>query len=359
AELDDEACADGFVGTVHECAIVCAYDRAADRKAQARPCGFRGAKRIENPLGDLGGDTRPVVGDANLHVPLGCAAAANHDLPGIDLAEVDGLERVAYQIQEDLLYLSPVYGDLRQVRCQLQAVGDAVGFGVRLDEVGQFGDDGVDVSGTAAWLIGTGEPTHAPDDVSCSDGLTCDFAQSPLNFRDVRVRQPQESVAGVRISGNGREWLIQLVSDSRSHFADRRESRNVRQALLQPRGFLLLLTLERNVMNDSHEARWFAVRDDAHCELNREGTAVLPSSIDLAPLANDVCLPGGRISPQVAVVCRADRFGHEHADILPESLLAAVAEQPLRGTAELMNGTEVVDDDDRVHRRVQQALQIL
>lgn len=342
-----------------ERALVCAYDRAADREAQTRPRGFRGAERIENPWGDLARDSRPVVGYAHLHVPLSSAAGAHHDLPSVYLAKIDGLERVADQVQEDLLHLSLIHRELRQARCQLQAVNDAVRLGIRLDEIGQFCDDRVDVSGTAARFIGTGEPTHAPDDVSCAHGLTGDLAQSSLDFRDVGVGQPQESIAGVSIGGNGRQWLIQLVSDSGGHFADRGKAPHVRQPLLQPRCLLLLLTLEADIVNDSNEAGWLGVRDNTHRKLKGEGATVLTPAVDLAALPNDVRFPGGRITQQIAVVCRPGRFGHEHADILPENLLAAVTEEPLRGTAELMNGAEVIDDHDAIHCCIQQPLQIL
>ena len=70
------------------------------------------------------------------------------------------------------------------------------------------------------------------------------------------------------------------------------------------------------------------------------------------PMPMILLSPVVEVMIDVAVVVRAMRLRHQHADVLPEHLGFAVAEHPLGGGVERLDAAARIDDDDAVDRGV-------
>jgi len=125
----------------------------------------------------------------------------------------------------------------------------------------------------------------------------------------------------------------------------------VRQFLREPKlGLaapqpLIRLLAQRDVADEADEARRLGLRD-------------LAPRANLAADADDARLTGLVEALEVPVVLRVVRRRHQHVDVVPDDLLGAITEDPLRGEAELLDSPAMVDHDDRVDGGVEQRTEI-
>ena len=134
----------------------------------------------------------------------------------------------------------------------------------------------------------------------------------------------------------------------------------VREFLRQPQfGFAAPQALvgelaRRDVVDEADEPRRLDALHLADRELAREDGAILASRLHFAADPDDPGFAGLLVTVHVRVVVGAVGRGHEHVDVLADHLGCGVTEDPLRGEAELFDPAPMIDDDDRVDRRVQQ-----
>jgi len=121
---------------------------------------------------------------------------------------------------------------------------------------------------------------------------------------------------------------------------------------------LVGLLARRDVADEADEARRIDSPHVAHGKIAREDTAVLALRPDFAAGADDPRLAGGHVPVHVTVVLAPVRVGHQLANVAADDLGGRVAEQLLRCAAELLDRAVVVDDDDRVHGRVEQSTEL-
>src|SRR4051812_16545011 len=81
----------------------------------------------------------------------------------------------------------------------------------------------------------------------------------------------------MRVGRNGRERLVQLVSNARGHLADRGEARDMHQSLLQAMSFGIRFMLCSVVADETNQSWWIGPRDHPHGEKCVKRGAVLAS----------------------------------------------------------------------------------
>jgi len=134
----------------------------------------------------------------------------------------------------------------------------------------------------------------------------------------------------------------------------------IREFLRQPQlGFAAPQALvgelaRRDVVDEADEPRRLDAPHLADRELAREDGAVLASRLHFAADPDDPGFAGPLVMLHVRVMVGAIGRGHEHVDVLANHLGCGVTEGPLGGEAELFDQALMIDDDDRVNRRVQQ-----
>src|SRR5208337_3074236 len=104
-----------------------------------------------------------------------------------------------------------------------------------------------------------------------------------------------------------------------------------------------------DVAGDPGELAPIPVLELADGQVHGEGRAVLAAAADLAADANDPLLPGLQVALEVRIVFVAVGRGHEDRDVLPDDLRGGVAEDPLGGRVERLDGPLLVDGDDAIH----------
>ncbi len=110
-----------------------------------------------------------------------------------------------------------------------------------------------------------------------------------------------------------------------------------------------------DVADDAGENPPLTQPDLAHREIHWEGAAVLATADDLAADADDLPLAGPEVTGQVVVVLVAIRCGHQHADVLAEQLLGRISEVRSAGGIEALDRAALVNGDDAVDGRIDDA----
>jgi hypothetical protein len=121
---------------------------------------------------------------------------------------------------------------------------------------------------------------------------------------------------------------------------------------------LVRLLAQRDVVDEADEARRDGAGYLTDGQLAREHRTVPALSDHFATDADDAGFPRAVVPLQVTVVLGVEGLRHQHGDVAADHFVGAVAEDALRGTAELLDDAAVVDDDDGVDRRVEQRPQI-
>jgi hypothetical protein len=143
------------------------------------------------------------------------------------------VDRVAHEVQDHLLELDRVGVDGRQIVLGLDAQAHAVQPRVRLGERAQVLEHAAAVHGLALDLAVLDEVPQAADHLAGPQRLGVDLVERRHDFVDLRLRQPQEPLAGLRIGRDGGQRLVDLVGEAGGHLAHRREPREMRQPVLQ------------------------------------------------------------------------------------------------------------------------------
>ena len=112
------------------------------------------------------------------------------------------------------------------------------------------------------------------------------------------------------------------------------------------------------VAQQSDETRRARVADPAHRQAHRKHAAVLAPGAHFAADADDLAHAGLEVARQVTVVRAALRFGHEHADVVAQQLVNAIAEDAGGGVVHGQYPAAVIDDHDGIHRRLHERLGI-
>ena len=91
-------------------------------------------------------------------------------------------------------------------------------------------------------------------------------------------------------------------------------------------------------------------------QLRGELAAVAPLGDQLAADADDARLAGLDVMPQIVLVLRAIRLGQQDVDLQSDDFLLVVAEHALAGMIQQLDPPLVIEQHDRVHRRVEYGL---
>ena len=153
------------------------------------------------------------------------------------------------------------------------------------------------------------------------------------------IREPP--LQHLEIAGNHGEKIVEVVGDAACKLADGLH-------LLRLAEVLLHLDSRCQVPDEAGEDMCPAKRHLADREVHRKDRAILAPRLDLAADADDVLLAGPQVSGQVAVMALPMRRAHEHIDVAPDDFAGSVTEQFLRGAAEGLDDTLLVDRYDRV-----------
>src|SRR3954470_5551919 len=128
---------------------------------------------------------------------------------------------------------------------------------IAVDQRGKLLDQRIDVDVGMRRFLAAGEGTHAPDDVSRPHSLVGNELEGRADLFYIGVRQAQKPVTGVRIRRHGREWLIELVGDSRGHLTDRGQPGDVGEPVLKPMRLGLHTAVSGDVVDEAYKARRF------------------------------------------------------------------------------------------------------
>src|SRR4026208_347556 len=83
-----------------------------------------------------------------------------------------------------------------------------------------------------------------------------------------------------------------------------------------------------------------------------EARAVFATRGDLPSDADNAPLTGHLIAPEVVVVFRGIRIGHQHRDVTSHDLLRGISEDALGGRIEELDGAPTVDENDGIDSRL-------
>ena len=93
-------------------------------------------------------------------------------------------------------------------------------------------------------------------------------------------------------------------------------------------------------------------------ELRGELAAVAPLGDQLAADADDARLAGLDVVAQVILVLRAVRLGQQDVHLQADDFLLVVAEHALAGVIQQLDPSLVIEQHDRIHRRVEYRLKL-
>ena len=167
-------------------------------------------------------------------------------------------------------------------------------------------------------------------------------AQGRRAFVGAFFEQPPRSL---HVIGDCRQRLVEFVRQRRRHLAQGGQSRHMNEfglQFLQPG--LGLLTFGE-IADEAGEEALLGDFGFADRKLEWKRRAVLALADDDPADADDPPLAGELVALQVAVMILPVWRRHQNLDVLSQSFLGAVAEQPLRGRAEGLHDAALVDDD--------------
>ena len=164
------------------------------------------------------------------------------------------LERVVHQVHEHLLDLHAVDRDPGQRRREIEREPAVVHARVAREQRVHLADQLVDVLRLAPHVFVAHQRANAPDDLAGAQCLPGDLFQRAGDLRHVGRRQAQQARAGLRVVGDRRQRLVELVRDARGHLAHGREARNVVHALERAVRFAFGAPLVGDVLAREHDA---------------------------------------------------------------------------------------------------------
>src|SRR3546814_19794456 len=102
-----------------------------------------------------------------------------------------------------------------------------------------------------------------------------------------------------------------------------------------------------DVADNADEAATAGTAHLADGQVDRKDAAVLVTCLDLAAGTDDLCLAGGDIVVQVAVMLAVIALGHQYMDIAADHPVGPVTEHALGGAVEGLAEAMRVEGDDR------------
>jgi hypothetical protein len=163
------------------------------------------------------------------------------------------LEGIVHEIHEHLLNLDLVHGHGRQRIVQIEFQPPVMHAGVGGQQRVHLADEAVDVLGFAPDVLVTDQRTDTADDFPGAQGLSGNLFQRATDFRQVRRRQAQQPHAGLRVVGDGRQGLVELVRNAGRHLAHGGQARYAVHALQCAMRFHFRAFLFGDVLAGKHD----------------------------------------------------------------------------------------------------------
>ncbi len=333
-------------------------DGPADGQADAHAVRLRGHEGLEELLGDLWGDAGSGIRHAHLDQALGGERPRGDGqvAPGDIL---HGLDRVADQVEQDLLHLDPDRHHEGRVRVEVEADAHALLLGADEGEGARFLDQLGQALDVPLALAARHEIPQVPDHLPGSQGLVGSLVHRVGEQGHLGTfHAPEEAAAAFQVARDRRQRLVDLVGQGRCHLAEGGEARHVHQLGLQLLQAGLGLVPLGEVADEAGEVALAARAHLADRQFHREGRAVLALPDHDSADADDPALTRHEVAGHVGVVLAAVRFRHQQADVPADHLVRAVAELAHGGRAERFDLRLLVDDDHRIGHRVEDRAQV-
>src|SRR5215469_9618251 len=332
-------------------------DGARNRQTDSHALAFGGDEWLKQLIGNLRCDSRAGIRDTDFDHVTGGEGGRNHEF-----AYRGGLhrvDRVADKIKQDLLNLHLVRKHIIEPWSEGKAHADALVLSSDQRQCARFFNQLFNVLDTALALAARDEVTQPADDVARPQGLIrCFFHGVAHRAQTLILAIFQKPARSLHVIGNRSQRLIELVGQSRGHFAHRSEARHVNKLGLQ---FLQarfgLLTFGK-IPDETGEKTLLADVHFADSQFYWKSRAVAPLTDHDPPDANDAPLTGAQVTRDVAVMILAVRRRHQHLDVLPQHIGRGIAEQPFRRRAERLDQSELVDHHHSVGNAVENRLQV-
>ena len=165
-----------------------------------------------------------------------------------------GLERIAQQVEDDLLDLHPIAQDRGQLAREVELDLDAELAGVALDHLGGVADQRVQVGRLPLGGLLAHQVAHAPDDLAGAQRLVGHRLEDRQELRGSHRPVAHAEHGALRVVGDRPERLVDLVGEAGGHLADGAEAEDVGQLGLVLAGLLLGALALRDVGGDAPDA---------------------------------------------------------------------------------------------------------
>src|SRR5689334_24726 len=203
-------------------------DRAGDREAHAHAVPLGGDEGLKQVQHDFLGDPRPAIGDADQNHSIVGRRDGYHELA--PLRWLHCLDRVAHQVEHDLLDLHLVGQDQVRVRVELERDPHAEILRSHQCQRARLLDQFLDAFDLPLALAARHEVAQPSDDLAGAQGLLCSPIHGVAHRGDLLVgmslEQPPRALQIVR---DCRQGLIELMRERGCHLAHRGKARDVHQ----------------------------------------------------------------------------------------------------------------------------------
>ena len=268
-------------------------------------------------------------------------------------------ERVAEQVDQDLLNLHPVGQHQIGLRIQIEAKLDVLFARSGKSERSRLLDQLRQAFDALFGFAARNEVAKPADDLTGAKRLLGGAVHGIFDLRLVGVGAAGEQPArAFHVVADGGERLVEFVRECGCHLAHRAQARNVHQFGLQFLQARLGLLMLGEVAHEAGEVGVAAGLHLADRKMHRKGRSIAALAGHDASDADDVAFAGRAVARDVAVVARPVGFGHQLADVLADGFVFGIAEQSLGGGAEKLNDAVTVDDDHGVRHGVEDRAQV-
>ena len=270
-----------------------------------------------------------------------------------------GLERVAKQIDQNLLDLDPVHQHLIVLRVQIEPKLHALLAGAGETERAGFFDQFGKIFDALLGFSPRHEITKPPDDLPGADRLFGSAVQRAFNLGYVGVvTGTQQTARTLHVVADRGERLIELVRKRRRHLSHRAQARDVDQLGLQLLQPCLGLLMFGEIADEAGEVGRSTGLHFADRKMHRKSGSVLALSGYNSTDADDMPFAGGSIAGEVPVMARTVRIWHQDTDVLADRLAFLVAKLPFGGTAEELHDAVAIDNDHRIGNCLQDRVKV-
>ncbi len=238
---------------VPQATLVSFDDRAADRQSEPHSIGLGRKEWIEKSVRDFGVEPRSVVANLDMYgAGFIQPAAQRQGFPVHVFGRTLGVEAVTDQVHQNLLNLYLVGLDRRKAFREIQSNFHRFRSCLGLDEREDIVDQAVDAYRSLVGGRLAGEFPNSANNLSGPLRLAGHQLQRLDQLFPIDVVRVQQHHAGLCVSCDRGEGLVQLVGEFGGHLSRYAQSRHVRQLHFQVArflfGFLSLLDLLRKLM---------------------------------------------------------------------------------------------------------------